>query len=133
MDAEKQLIAQASMDAAQNGTLAFPDIVARLMSSGFESYAVDYRRNVQTFYLPDGDSIVLDMPLARHRVAESFDVERMKQLVKWAQSKAADYSFAGFSESAKAAGCAGYLVSFPGRRVLYVGRTAETHVEHFPN
>ena len=31
-----------------------------------------------------------------------------------------------------AAGCAGYLVSFPGRRVLYWGRTAHTHVEMFP-
>jgi hypothetical protein len=31
-----------------------------------------------------------------------------------------------------AAGCAGYIVSFLGRRVVYFGRTAETHVEHFP-
>jgi hypothetical protein len=27
----------------------------------------------------------------------------------------------------------GYLVFFSGRRVLYFDRTAETHVEHFPN
>jgi len=33
----------------------------------------------------------------------------------------------------KAAGCAGYLVSFLGRRVVYYGRSAETHVEHFPS
>ena len=33
----------------------------------------------------------------------------------------------------KAAGCAGYIVSFLGRRVLYIGRTAETHVELFPD
>ena len=26
---------------------------------------------------------------------------------------------------------AGYIVSFLGRRALYFGRTAETHVEHF--
>jgi hypothetical protein len=26
----------------------------------------------------------------------------------------------------------GYLVSFPGRRVLYFGRTGETHAEHLP-
>lgn len=32
----------------------------------------------------------------------------------------------------KALGCAGYIVSFIGRRVLHFGRTAETHVEHFP-
>mgnify|MGYP000402610447 CR=1 FL=1 len=33
---------------------------------------------------------------------------------------------------AKAAGCAGYMVSFLGKRVVYFGRTAEVHVEHFP-
>jgi hypothetical protein len=32
----------------------------------------------------------------------------------------------------KALGCAGYLVSFPGRRVVYFGRAAEFHVERFP-
>lgn len=31
-----------------------------------------------------------------------------------------------------AAGCAGYLVSLPGRRVVYYGRTGETHVELIP-
>lgn len=31
-----------------------------------------------------------------------------------------------------AAGFEGYLVSLPGRRAVYFGRTAETHVEHFP-
>ena len=36
------------------------------------------------------------------------------------------------SERAKRAGCAGYLVSFPGRRAVYFGRTGETHVELFP-
>ena len=41
-------------------------------------------------------------------------------------------SYAAFSEKAKTAGCAGYLVSVLGRRVVYYGRTAETHVEHFP-
>jgi hypothetical protein len=31
-----------------------------------------------------------------------------------------------------AAGCAGYQVSFTGRRAVYYGTTAEVHVEHFP-
>jgi hypothetical protein len=54
-------------------------------------------------------------------------------LVRWAQGNGADYSYAAFSLRVRAAGCAGYLVSFPGRRVVYYGRTAETHVEHFPD
>ena len=49
-----------------------------------------------------------------------------------AQSGAPGYSYQGFSRKVKAAGCAGYLVSFPGKRVLYVARTGETHTELFP-
>jgi uncharacterized protein YbcV (DUF1398 family) len=43
------------------------------------------------------------------------------------------YTYLGFCKKAALAGCAGYVVSFSGRRVLYIGRTAETHVEHFPD
>jgi hypothetical protein len=44
----------------------------------------------------------------------------------------ADYTYVAFCEQAMAAGCAGYIVSFLGPRVIYFDRTAETHVEHFP-
>jgi len=43
------------------------------------------------------------------------------------------YTYAGFSAKVMAAGCAGYIVSFSGRRAVYLGRTAEIHVEHFPD
>jgi hypothetical protein len=52
--------------------------------------------------------------------------------VREAQRKAPGYTYVSFSEKVKAAGCAAYMVSFLGRRVVYFGRTAETHVEHFP-
>ncbi len=42
------------------------------------------------------------------------------------------YTYRGFCEKAAAAGCAGYLVSFSGRRALYFGRDGATHVEPFP-
>ena len=59
--------------------------------------------------------------------------KEVKRLVRWAQANPADYGYVVFFEKAKAAGCAGYFVSFSGRRVLYFGRTAETHIEHFPS
>jgi uncharacterized protein YbcV (DUF1398 family) len=65
-------------------------------------------------------------------VAPGFDAGEVEAMVRWAQSGDAAYSYAAFCARVKAAGCAGYIVSFPGRRVLYFGRTAETHVEHFP-
>jgi uncharacterized protein YbcV (DUF1398 family) len=132
MDAERISIAETCLSAAHDGSLSFPEIVGKLITAGFEGYAVDYRRNTQTFYLPDGDSVMLEMQRSAGTVAATFDATEVERLVRWAQANPADYSYVAFSEKAKAAGCAGYLVSFLGRRVVYFGRTAEIHVEHFP-
>lgn len=132
MDAERILIAEACLRAAHDGSQSFPEIVGKLIAAGFEGYAVDYRCNTQDFYAPDGDSHRLVMQHAPGPVAPVFDAGQVERLVRWAQANPVDYSYASFCEQAKAAGCAGYLVSFLGRRVVYYGRTAETHVEYFP-
>lgn len=132
MDAERISVAKACLQAAEDGSLSFPETVGRLIAAGFEGYTVDYRRNSQTCYLPDGDDVTMDMQPCPGSVAAAFDATEVERLVRWAQANPADYSYLAFCEKAKAAGCAGYLVSFPGRRVVYFGRTAETHVEHFP-
>lgn len=133
MDAERISIAEACLQAAHDGSQIFPEIVGKLIAAGFEGYAVDYRRNSQTYYLPDGDNVTMEMQPSAGKVAAAFDATEVARLVRWAQANPADYSYVAFSEKAKAAGCAGYVVSFPGGRVVYFGRTAETHVEHFPN
>ncbi|WP_029620706.1 DUF1398 domain-containing protein [Pseudorhizobium marinum] len=132
MDAERTAIAKACLDAAHDGSLSFPQIIGRLQAGGFEGYSVDYRRNSQTYYLPDGDNIALALPQSPAPVAAAFDGAAVEALVQWAQANGPDYSYVAFCERVKAAGCAGYLVSFLGRRVVYYGRTAETHVELFP-
>jgi uncharacterized protein YbcV (DUF1398 family) len=132
MDAERIIIAQTCLNAAHEGSVSFPEIVGKLIAAGFEGYTVDYRRNTQTFFLPSGDSVMLDMRPSSGSVAARFDAAEVERLVRWAQANPADYSYVAFCEKAKAGGCAGYLVSFLGRRVVYFGRTAETHVEHFP-
>ncbi|EZP69567.1 Phage envelope protein [Sphingomonas paucimobilis] len=132
MDAERIAVAKTCLDAAHDGSLSYPDIIGTLVTAGFEGYAVDYRRNTQVYYLPDGDNIELAMPHATGSVAAAFDADGVEALVRWAQANGPDYSYAAFCEKVKAAGCAGYLVSFLGRRVVYYGRTAETHVELFP-
>jgi uncharacterized protein YbcV (DUF1398 family) len=132
MDAERISIAETCLHAAHDKSLSFPEIVGKLIAAGFEGYTVDYRRNSQTYYLPDGDSVTMDMPSHAGTVAATFDATEIERLVRWAQANTDDYSYVAFSEKAKVAGCAGYLVSFLGRRVVYFGRTAESHVEHFP-
>lgn len=132
MDADHIAIARACLDAAQDGTLDFPSIVGKLIDAGFEGYTVDYRRNSQTYFLASGDNVELAMPPLAGTIAAAFDAPRVEALVRWAQAGEPDYSYAAFSREAKTAGCAGYLVSFLGRRVVYYGRTAETHIEAFP-
>jgi uncharacterized protein YbcV (DUF1398 family) len=125
--------ANACLAAAYEGTMTFPAIVASLMAAGFEGYTVDYRRGACTYYLRDGDSVDLPLPSDDATVAAAFDAETVKAAIREAQSGSAGYTYKGFCRKVKAAGCAGYIVSFPGRRVVYFARTAETHVEHFPS
>ena len=133
MDAPRIAIARTCLDAAHDGSLSFPMIIGRLMEAGFEGYMVDYRRGTQTYYLADCDGVSLDMPPSAGKVEPAFDAAAVGGLVRWAQANGPDYSYVHFCERVKAAGCAGYLVSFPGRRVVYFGRTGETHVEYFPD
>ncbi len=132
MDAQLTAIAQDCLNAAYDKTMAFPEIVGALIGAGFEGYVVDYRRNTTTYFLPDGDSVVLENRRSEGQVAAAFDQPGVAAQIKWAQANPPDYSYAAFCKNVKALGCAGYMVSFLGRRVLYYGRTAETHVEHFP-
>ncbi len=125
-------IARTCLDAAHDGTMSFPEIVGALAGAGFESYLVDYRAATQCFYRPDGGHVGMALHSMEGEVVARFDAAEMARLVRWAQENGPDYSYTAFSAQAKAAGCAGYLVSFLGRRVVYFGRSGETHVEYFP-
>lgn len=112
--------------------MSFPDIVGTLIEAGFEGYTVDYRRGKTAYFLPNGESVELKNHPAEGLVAAFFDQAGIASQVKWAQANPPEYSYEAFCKNVEAMGCAGYIVSFLGRRVLYFGRTAETHIEHFP-
>jgi uncharacterized protein YbcV (DUF1398 family) len=133
MNDHKRSIAQDCLDGAERNTMTFPQIVDALMRAGFESYAIDFRRAVATYYLPDGANVELTMPKLDVPISADFDALLIQSAIKEAQQLVPGYTYAGFCRKIASAGCAGYMVSFSGRRALYVGRTAETHVEHFPN
>ncbi|CAH1658098.1 MULTISPECIES: DUF1398 family protein [unclassified Chelatococcus] len=133
MNDEQKMIAQACLEGAETNTMTFPQIVGKLMDAGFESYAVDFRRATATYYLPDGASVELPTHRIGLPIAEAFDTGLVRKAISEAQRLVPGYTYKGFCNKAVAAGCVGYIVSFIGRRALYVGRTAETHVEHFPD
>ena len=57
----------------------------------------------------------------------------VKEAIREVQTLISGYTYKGFITKVAGAGCAGYMVSFLGRRVLYFARSAETHVEYFPD
>jgi uncharacterized protein YbcV (DUF1398 family) len=133
MNDEQKNIAKRCFDGTYGNTISFPETIKTLMEDGFEGYIVDFRGGKSTYYLLEGSCVTLDHQASSAQVAERFDEKGVATLIKWAQSNAPDYSYKGFCQQVKTCGCAGYIVSFLGRRIVYFGRTAETHVEHFPN
>lgn len=132
MDAELKAIAQTCLNASLEGTLSFPEIVRKLIEAGYESYTVDFRQGRTTYFLASGESVELPTPSLRGDVAAAFEKKSIEAAIGEAQSGAPGYTYAGFCRKVRAAGCAGYMVSFLGRRAVYYGRTCETHVELFP-
>jgi uncharacterized protein YbcV (DUF1398 family) len=132
MDDRSKQIAERCLRGAQDGSITFPQIVGKLIEGGFESYTVDYRTSRAIYYRPDGDSVELTTHRHAVAIAEAFDAVAVKAAIKEAQQLVPGYTYEGFCKKVMSAGCAGYIVSFSGRRALYFGRTAETHVEHFP-
>ena len=124
-------IARTCLDGAESGAMTFPQIVGTLMEAGFDGYAVDLRRATAIYYRPDGEAIELKAAPTRS-VAEHFDASKVREAIGEAQALVPGYTYQGFCTKVAGAGCAGYLVSFLGKRVLYYGRSGETHTEYFP-
>jgi uncharacterized protein YbcV (DUF1398 family) len=123
-------VVEAASRGSEEGTLNFPQVLAKLSEAGVEGYYADLRGSRNTYYLMDGRSIDVATEPSHVPVAAPFDAVTVENAVRLSQAGA--HSYRQFLDMVKAAGCAGYLVSLPGRRVVYFGRTAESHVEHFP-
>jgi uncharacterized protein YbcV (DUF1398 family) len=113
-----------------SGTITFPAVIGRLLELGVERYHADYSRSETTYYLVDGDSLVVALPHEPHATADDFDATAVAAAVR--QSQRNEHTYLDFVRKTMAAGCVGYFVQITGRRVLYFGRRGETHVEHFP-
>lgn len=125
-------IANATLKGAEADTMSFPESVKILMEAGFDGYAVDFRRSTRTYYRPDGETLELKVKPTSVPVAERFNTGAVKEAIREAQTQVPGYTYKGFCDKVAAAGCAGYIVSLLGKRVLYHGRTADTHTEYFP-
>jgi uncharacterized protein YbcV (DUF1398 family) len=125
-------VARATLEGSESGTMTFPQNLRILVEAGFDGYAVDFRRSTRTYYLPNGEAFELKTVPTPTPVAGTFDASVVKEAIHEAQTLVPGYTYKGFCAKVARAGCAGYVVSLLGRRVLYYGRTCETHTEYFP-
>jgi uncharacterized protein YbcV (DUF1398 family) len=123
-------VMQECASGALSGTLTFPEIVGRLTSIGVERYHADYSRHEITYYLPDGDSLVVPTPHPEHPTAVEFSPSAVEAAVR--QSQRNEHTYLDFIRKTMAAGCVGYFVQITGRRAIYFGRNGESHIEDFP-
>lgn len=125
-------VARATLEGSESGTTTFPQSLRDLMETGFDGYAVDFRRSTRTYYMPNGETLELKTEPTPTPVPESFDAAVVREAIREAQQLVPGYTYKGFCAKVARAGCAGHVVSLLGRWVLYYGRTCETHTEYFP-
>lgn len=114
------------------GTISFPEVVGNLLNAGVEYYHVDYISRRKQFYSGDGVAVVTtpidypDLP----PVAPDFDSGAVKAAIL--DSQRHNQKYRDFSRRVMAAGVQGYFAFLRGRRVTYLGRQGDQHVEWFP-
>ena len=113
------------------GTISFPEVVQQLLSAGVEYYHVDYIGLRKTFYGSAGDLVVTPITYeGLPPVAADFDVEGLRAAILDSQRHGQAYR--DFTRRAMAAGVQSYTAFLRGKRVTYVGRQGDQHIEWFP-
>lgn len=125
-----EIIAEAAR-AALDGTMAFPEIVRRLIETGVEYYHVDYVARRKTFYSAAGDTVITPIPYeGLPAVAAEFNGPALRAAILDSQRHGQPYR--DFTRRAMEAGVQGYIAFLRGQRVTYWGRGGDQHTEWFP-
>jgi len=117
--------------ASLSGTLPFPDIVANLIAEGVEYYRVDYVTRQFAFYGPDGEVVMAPLGIENlPPIASALDADALRAAI--VDSQRHGQTFPRFSARAMEAGVQAYYAFLRGKRVTYLGRNGDHHVEWFP-
>jgi uncharacterized protein YbcV (DUF1398 family) len=130
MNAQFSTIVEECTADSDASRMSFPAVVGKLMSAGVERYHADLVRSEKAYFLPSGESRVIPNEKIDRAPAMTFSAPSVESAVKAIQHGEIDYKT--FCERVMDAGCVGYHVSIAGRRVVYYGRTGDSHVEYFP-
>jgi uncharacterized protein YbcV (DUF1398 family) len=110
--------------------MTFPEVVARLLEAGVESYLVDFASGRKTYYLAGGGTHTESMILELRPIAPDFSAAGLVAAIRGAQADTVRYP--EFARRSTAAGTVGYWAFLTGKKVIYFGRKGEQHIEEFP-
>lgn len=131
MQAELAHAIEHALAKSNAGKIHFGQVLASLIASGVESYAVDFRAARTTCYLPNGETLSVAMPASAVGIAAKFSDIGLKAAILAAQR--GEVMYPEFMKRSQLAGCAGYIVWITGGKVTYFGRGGEMHVEPLPD
>jgi uncharacterized protein YbcV (DUF1398 family) len=123
-------VMKACVEGSSRGVMTFPEVVGRLTEAGVERYDADLRRREKRFYMPNGEFAVIASIDLSEPIGEQFDANAIAASIHAIQKR--EILYEEFLRRIMRAGCVSYTVSLTGRRAVYFGRTAESHVELFP-
>jgi len=129
MNAEFGCVAERCTADSDASRMSFPQVVGKLMDAGVERYHADLICSEKTYFLPTGESRVIPNEDIRRAPAAEFAAPSVEAAVKAIQKGEIDYRT--FCERVLDAGCVGYHIYIAGRRVIYYGRTGDSHTEYF--
>lgn len=117
--------------ASLSGTLPFPEIVAKLIAEGVEYYRVDYVTRQFVFHGPDGEVVMAPLGIENlPPIASALDADKLRAAI--VDSQRHGQTFPRFSARAMEAGVQAYYAFLRGKRVTYLARNGDHHVEWFP-
>src|SRR5665213_240671 len=125
MNQDQTAVIQECASLSIAGKISFGAVVGKLKSIGLERYHADYSRHEVTYYMPDGESLVVPVEHAPMPIAETFTAQGVETAVRQAQR--GEIFYPEFLRQTIAAGCVGYFVQITGKCVQYFGRNGEVH------
>ena len=129
MNEQQKAVIRDCAAASAEARVSFAEVVQRLTAARIERYLVDFLRGETVYYAPGAEPHAIATHKAAEEPAAAFSAAGVAAAVRGAQS---GLPYPDFCAQAMQAGCVGYHASLVGRRVVYYGRTGDSHVEWFP-
>lgn len=116
---------------AFDGSVPFPETVARISADGVEWYSANLIFGMKTYYGADLSHYQAPWPAWKTpEIADDFDAEAVSAAIR--ASQAGQITYSEFLEGIAAGGVVYYTVHLHGRKAIYFGRHGDFFTEPFP-